>query len=326
MSNERYNQLPNLGITVEGNLLRAVEVSHEDKNTKVLAVNEVEASDDLWAAVGSGSDSNDKILSYLEPIIQGLPERPNSISFALNRSWSIIAVHHVDSGLPEDEKDEFVKWEAQKKLGYTSSDYLIDSYLLAEEMPKFNKFVSIAIRNDVIKMFQSLSSSLDIPVEYVDIDIFAGLNSVLFTYAQARMGIIGVVRYLNDNYSATILKEGEFTGNAYFHMNDDGTAFLLDRTEKDKGFEELITALSTDTDSDPLKVVDKLFIYNGTKKGNLLSHFTELYDGDKIFEVDPFKGLVMHEEIPEPLLSENSGRFTETLGMAIRPIIEDEVL
>jgi len=307
-------------------VLRAVEVSHEDKNTKVLAVNEVEASDDLWAAISSGRDSKDKILSYLEPIIQGLPERPNSISFALNRSWSIIAVHHVDSGLPEDEKDEFVKWEARKKLGYTSSDYLIDSYLLTEEIPKFNKYVSIAISNEVMKMFQSLSSSLDIPVEYVDIDIFAGLNSVLFTYAQARMGIIGIVRYLDDNYSATILKEGEFTGNAYFHMNDDGTAFLLDRTEKDKGFEELITALSTDNNSDPLKVVDKLFIYNGTKKGNLLSHFTELYDGDKIFEVDPFKGLVIHEEIPELLLSENSGRFTETLGMAIRPIIEDEVL
>ena len=89
--------LPNLGITVEGNVLRSVEVAYEDKNTKVLAVNEVEASDDLWKALSSETDAGDKILSYLEPIIEGLPERPNSISFALNRLWSLISVHHVDS-------------------------------------------------------------------------------------------------------------------------------------------------------------------------------------------------------------------------------------
>ncbi|MCH7887149.1 MAG: hypothetical protein IIA58_04235 [Candidatus Marinimicrobia bacterium] len=326
MNDESYNQLPNLGITVEGNVLRSVEVAYEDKSTKVLAVNEVEASDDLWAAISSGTDAKDKILSYLEPIIEGLPGRPNSISFALNRLWSLISVHHVDSGLPDDEKDEFVKWEAEKKLGYSSNDYLIDTYLLTEELPKYSKYLSVAINNNLIQMFQSLSSSVDIPVEFVDVDIFAGINSVLFTYAQARTGKVAILRHLDDNYSVTILKDGEFTGNAFFHVDNDGSTYLLDRTEKDQGFEELITSLSADNNSDPLKVVEKLFIYNGTQKGELLTHFTALYDKVSIIEVDPFKGLELHESISAPLLSKNSGRFTETLGMAIRPIIEDEVL
>ncbi len=326
MNDESYNQLPNLGITVEGNVLRSVEVAYEDKSTKVLAVNEVEASYDLWEAMSSGTVAKDKILSYIEPIIEGLQGHPNSISFALNRSWSLISVHHVDSGLPDDEKDEFVKWEAEKKLGYSSNDYLIDIYPLTEELPKYSKYLSVAIKNNLIQMFQSISSSVDIPVEFVDVDIFAGINSVLFTYAQARTGKVAILRHLDDNYSVTILKDGEFTGNAFFHIEKDSSTYLLDRTEKDKGFEELITSLSADNNSDPLKVVDKLFIYSGTQKGELLTHITALHDEVSIFEVDPFKGLELHESISAPLLSENSGRFTETLGMAIRPIIEDEVL
>ena len=326
MNDESYNHLPNLGITVEGNVLRSVEVAYEDKSTKVLAVHEVEASDNLWAAISSGKDGKDKILSYLEPIIEELPGRPNCISFASNRLWSLLSVHHVDSGLPDDEKEEFVKWEAGKKLGYSSKDYMIDIYALTEGLPNYNKYLAVAINNNLIQMFQSLSSSVDIPVEYIDVDIFAGINSVLFTYAQARTGKVAIIRHLDDNYSVTILKDGEFTGSAIFHVENDGSTYLLDRTEKDSGFEELITSLSADNNSDPLKVVDKLFIYNGTKKGKLLTHFAELQDEDKIFEVDPFKGLELHESISAPLLSKNSGRFTETLGMAIRPIIEDEVL
>lgn len=325
MNDESYNQLPNLGITVEGNILRSVEVAYEDKSAKVLAVNEVEASDDLWTAISSGSDAKDKILSYLEPIIEGLPGRPNSISFTLNRLWSVISVHHVDSGLPEDEKDEFVKWEASKKFGYSSNKYLIDIYPLTEELPKYNKYLSIAIDNNIIEMFQSISSSVDIPVEFVDVDIFAGLNSVLFSYPQARTGKVAIVRHNDDIYSITMVKDGEFTGNAFFHVESDGSTYMLDRTEKDAGFEDLITSLSADNSADPLTIVDKLFIYNGTQKGELLNNITALHDEDRIFEVDPFKGLELHEDIPEALISENSGRFTETLGMAIRPIIEDEV-
>lgn len=326
MNDERYNQLPNLGITVEGNVLRSVEVAHEDKSTKVLAVNEVEASDDLWIALSSGKDAKDKILSYLNPIIEGLPGPPSSISFALNRSWSLISIHNVDSSLPDDEKDEFVKWEAVKKLGYSSNDYSISTYALTERLPNYSRYLSVAINKNLIQMFQSLSSSVDIPVEYVDVDIFAGINGVLFTYAEARTGKVAIVRHLDDNYSVTILKDGEFSGNAFFHVENDGSTYLLDRTEKDTGIEELIKSLSADDNSDPLKEVDKLFIYNGTKEGELLTHFTELQDGEKIFEVDPFKGLELHESISTQLLSKNSGRFTETLGMAIRPIIEDEVL
>ena len=326
MNDESYNQLPNLGVTIEGNVLRSVEVAYEDKSTKILAVNEVETSDELWTATSSGTDAKDKILSYLEPIIQGLPGRPNSISFALNRIWSLISIHHVDSGLPDDEKDEFVKWETVKKLGYTSNDYLIDTYLLTDELPNYSKYLSVAINNNIIQMFQSISSSVDIPVEFVDVDIFAGLNSILFTYAQARTGKVAIVRHHDDNYSVTVVKDGEFTGNAFFHVENDGSTYLLGRTEKDKSFEELIKSLAADNDSGPLKVVDKLFIYSGTHKGEQLAHIAALHDDVNIFEVDPFKGLELHDSVPSQLLSENSGRFTETLGMAIRPIIEDEVL
>ena len=70
MNDESNNHLPNLGITVEGNVLRSVEVAYEDKSTKVLAVHEVEASDDLWAAISSGTDGKDQMCSCLEPIIE----------------------------------------------------------------------------------------------------------------------------------------------------------------------------------------------------------------------------------------------------------------
>lgn len=320
MSGKQNDLLPCMGITIEGHIIRSVEIDQAGDSAKLLAVNEVEASGERWTDLRYDQQTVDNILSYLDPMINGLPEQPGSIAFAVNRSSAIIKVHLVDSGLPEDEKEEFVLWEANKRFGDYSDDYYVDLYPLSTEVPKFSKYLSVALKKDTIELFESLSSSLKVPLEILDVDLLAGINSILFLYEAASSGNTAVLRYLDGECALTLLNNGEFSGSVLFQSDGSGDTFTLDRSDMEGGIEELMASLFSGSITLPLKDVDRLYFYSGNEKDKFLQPLIEKADDEQIIQVDPFATLEISDDVANTLLKNNPARFTETLGMAVRTL------
>jgi len=311
-------KLPSVGLTIEGNIIRSVEIGADNGNPRLLAVNEVKASSNLWDEIRSDSGSSDQLLSYLDPVIKGLPEKPNSLAIALDSKSAVIKVHLVDTGLPEEEKDEFIKWEAKKRLGDSYGEYTVTVYPLLEEIPKFSKYLSVSVKTETIELFESIGSSLAVPLEVLDVDIFAGVNAVLFLDERASSGRTSIMRYLDGEYTVTILNDGEFINSTLFYKEKDGSAFIFNRSEKDKDTDDIITSLSSDNLSNPLQSVDNIYIYHGATQGELLKPLIEKERGDKVIEINPFSEIEVGDDVNKAVLEDNPTRFTETFGMAVR--------
>ena len=309
-----------MGITIDGNIIRSVEIDQAGDSAKLLAVNEVEASGERWSDLKYDQETVDNILSYLDPMINGLPEQPGSVAFAVNRNSSIIKIHLVDSGLPEDEKEEFILWEANKRFGDYSGDYYVDIYPLSTEVPKFNKYMSVAVKKDTIELFESLSSSLKVPLELLDIDLLAGINAISYLYEEASSGNTAVLRYQNGESALTLLNDGEFSGSVLFQSDGSGNAFTLDRSDMEGGIEELMASLFSGNITLPLKDVDRLYIYSSKGKSKFMQSLLEKADGEQIIQVDPFGSLEISDDVSNTILENNPARFTETLGMAVRSL------
>ena len=320
MSGDKNDLLPCMGITIEGNIIRSVEIDQVGDSAKLLAVNEVEASGEPWSDLKYDPQTVDNILSYLDPMINGLPEQPGSIAFAVSRNSAIIKIHLVDSGLPQDEKEEFILWEANKRFGDYSDDYYVDLYPLSTEVPKFSKYLSVALKRDTIELFESLSSSLKVPLELLDIDLLAGINAISYLYDEASSGKIAVLRYHDGESALTLLNNGEFSGSILFHIEGNGNTFTLDRSDMEDGIEELMASLFAPNFTLPLKDVDKLYIYSSEGKSNFMQPLLEKADGEQIIQVDPFGNIEVSDDVASTLLENNPARFTETLGMAVRSL------
>ena len=85
---------------MEGSIIRSVELGVDNGKHKLLAVNEMKASSNLWEEIRSNSGNSEQLLSYLNPAIEALPEKPKSIAIALDSKSAVIKVHLVDTGLP----------------------------------------------------------------------------------------------------------------------------------------------------------------------------------------------------------------------------------
>ncbi len=320
MSGKQNDLLPCMGITIEGHIIRSVEIDQAGDSAKLLAVNEVEASGERWTDLRYDPQTVDNILSYLDPMINGLPEQPGSIAFAVNRSSAIIKIHLVDSGLPDDEKEEFVLWEANKRFGDYSDDYYVDLYPLSTEVPKFSKYMSVALKKETIELFESLSSSLKVPLELLDIDLLAGINAISYLYEKASSGNTAVLRYHNGESALTLLNDGEFSGSVLFQNDGSGSAFTLDRSDMEGGIEELMASLFSGNFTLPLKDVDRLYIYSSMEEGKFMHPLLEKADGEQIIQVDPFGSLEISDDVASTILGDNPARFTETLGIAVRSL------
>ena len=318
MITDNNKKLPSVGITIEGSIIRSVEISADNGIPKLLAVNEVEASSNLWDEIRSDSGNSDQLLSYLDPVINGLPEKPNSLAIAIDSKSAIIKVHLVDTGLPEEEKDEFIQWEARKRLGDSYEEYVVAVYPLLEEIPKFSKYLSVSVKNETLELLKSLSSSLNISLEVIDVDIFAGINAVLFLNEQASSGLTSIMRYSDGEYAVTILNDGEFINSSHFYKEKDGSAFILTSSVKDKDTDDIITSLSSDNLSNPFQNVNNIYIYQGATQGALLKPLIEKGDDERIVEVNPFSGIGLGDDVNKAVLEDNPARFTETFGVAVR--------
>lgn len=323
MNDDKNQKLPSVGIAIEGSIIRSVEIGAENDTPKLLAVNEIEASSKLWDEIRSDSGNSDKLLSYLDPVIKGLPEKPNSLAIALDSKSAIIKVHLVDTGLPEEEKDEFIRWEARKRLGDSYGIYTVTVYPLLEEIPKFSKFLSVSVKSETLELLESISASLDISLEVIDVDIFAGINAVLFLNGQASSGKTSIMRYLDGEYAVTTLNDGEFINSSHFFKEKDGSASILNSSVKDKDTDDIITSLSSDNLSNALQNVDNIYIYQGADQGALLKHLIEKGEDDRIMEVNPFSGIELGDDVNKAILEDNPARFTEPFGMAVR-LLENE--
>lgn len=318
MNTDNNKKFPCVGISIEGSIIRSVEIGVDSGKPIILAVNEVEASNNLWDEIRSDSGDSDQLLSYLDPVIKALHETPNSIAIALDSKSAVIKVHLVDTGLPEDEKDEFIQWEARKRLGDSYGEYAVTIYPLIEEIPKFSKYLSVSVKSETIDLLNSICSSLDIPLEVIDVDIFAGINAVLFLNDKASSGRTSIMRYFDGEYAVTNLNDGEFINSSLYHKEKDGSTFILNSSVKDKDTEDIINSLSSDNLSDPLQIVDNIYIYQGATQGALLKPLLEKNEDGRVSEVDPFSKIELGDDVDKEVLKENPARFTETFGMAVR--------
>ena len=324
MSADNNQKFPCVGISMEGSIIRSVELGVDNGKHKLLAVNEMEASSNLWEEIRSDSGNSEQLLSYLNPAIEALPEKPKSIAIALDSKSAVIKVHLVDTGLPEEEKDEFIQWEARKRLGDSYGEYAVTIYPLLEEIPKFSKYLSVSVKNETIELLDSICSSLDIPLEVIDVDVFAGINAVLYLNEQASSGKTSIFRYLENEYTVTNLIDGEFISSSLFHKEKDGSTFIVNSSSKDKDTEDIISSLSSDNPSSPLKIVDNIYIYQGAAQGALLKPLLEK-DGDgRIMEVNPFSEIELGDGVNKAVFEDNPARFTETFGMAVRLLDNEE--
>ena len=324
MNADNNNKFPCVGISIEGNIIRSVEIGTDNGKPKLLAVNEVEASSNLWSEIRSDSSDSVKLLSYFDPVIKALPEPPNSIAIALDSKSAVIKVHLVDTDLPKEEKDEFIQWEARKRLGDSYGEYAVTIYPLIEEIPKFSKYLSVSVNTETIDLLNSICSSLDISLEVIDVDILAGINAVLFLSEQASSGKTSIIRYLEGEYAVTTLTEGEFINCSQFYKEKDGSTFILSSSVKDKDTEDIISSLSSDNLSNPLQIVDNIYIYQGAMQGALLKPLLEKNEDSRVSEVNPFSEIELGGDVDKKVLEDNPARFTETFGMAVRLIDNDE--
>jgi len=318
-------KFPCVGISIEGSIIRSVEIGVDNGKPKLLAVNEIEASSNLWDEMRLDSGNSDQLISYLDPVIKALPETPNSIAIALDSKSAVIKVHLVDTGLPDEEKDEFIKWEARKRMGDSYGEYAVAIYPLIEDIPKFSKYLSVSVKNETIDILNSICSSLNIPLEVIDVDIFAGINAVLFLNKQASSGKTSILRYSESEYTATNLFDGEFMNSSLFHKEKDGTTFIFNSSVKHKDTEEIISSLSSDNLSNPSKIVDNLFIYQGATQGALLKPLLNKKEDGSVIEVDPFSEIELSDNVDNAIFKENPARFTEAFGMAIRLLDNGEI-
>ena len=98
----------------------------------------------------------------------------------------------------------------------------------------------------------------------------------------------------------------------------DGSTFILNSSVKDKDTDDIINSLSSDNLSDPLQIVDNIYIYQGATQGALLKPLLEKNEDGRVSEVDPFSEIELGDDVDKEAFKENPDRFTETFGMAVR--------
>lgn len=313
------------GISIADDVIKFVEIERAAINqariTRIFQTN-------LDSPLNAFTIQNDSTVRYIGEqigdIMQSLKFRLSKVIFTLESPFALIKKVVIDRELEDEDVIDQVDWEVKQFSYSTEDEYIVDFDRYERFHPAgLQELVIVSVREKIVQQIKKLFQAARLPVQVIDLDIFAAIRAIEFNYGLRAGEDIAIVDVGNQVLKFTLLKDREFFDYreifpsaisqemSSFGAFDDNNLFNVISTELKK-------FILNSNFSSQIESVNRIFLHGNMMRGNILEMLRNNYDV-RIDILNPFREIKMAQAVTvDEKISAHPESFAVCIGSALR--------
>ncbi len=291
------------------------------KNDQALILDQVGSIPYPFSYKESDFLSEDKIpqlVNHIKSKIQIDPSDNCEISISIESNLAVIKRIALPENFNQQEEKEHIAWDLSQSLIEPIDQYAFFKTVNYFDCENYRDYLTIAIRKDIVRFFNSLSDQLG--MNLVDLSINQLVSELtLRNILQSKIeGLIGLFKIGKTRLESTFIWNGDYYTSHYERIKNSSATINLSENhlakiiEKIKQMETLFEQLTNNPTT-----VGRIFLYGE----NIEDSFIQLLQKNisvVAFRLNPLQNIVKSEKFENALPSvEEATRYVESIGIVL---------